>query len=767
MNSKGSVFFLLVFLSLLIGLHAQTTTIDFESGDSGTNWAWTVTENGSNPALTFPVNPDNTGDNTSATVAQFTAEDAGNPWALCYTDDIDLFEFDATNSMVSIMVYKPAVSPVAIKFEGLSLPVEIQISNTLIDQWEQIDFDFSSSIGNTYNRLVIIPDFADRSQDNIIYFDNIVVPEENIIPAINDASLSDLLVDGSTIDGFDTDIYIYNVELADGTTTVPTLTATTTIPNASYQVNDAAVLPGTSEVVVTAEDGITILTYSIAFTISQPVVLDTPAPTPDELQEDVISIYSDSYTDIAGTNFNPFWGQSTQVSFEDVNGNNMMKYDTFNYQGTQLNGNQDLSLMEYVHIDVWTEDATVVLFSPISITTGEHLVSLTPINIGSWNSYDIPLTDFVGMTFIDIHQLKFDGQAGVTPSTIYLDNIYFWKAPVVAGSDATLADLLVGGTTIAGFSSIILSYDYELANGTPRIPTITATTNDPNASYVVNNPASVPGASAIVVTADDNITVLTYTINFTYAAATPVTPAPTPTADSTNVISLYSDAYQDVTVDTWSAVWDQADVVDELINTDNVKLYTNFVYAGIEFTSQTIDATSMTHFHMDVWTPDDTSAPSEFKVKLVDFGTDGSWGGGDDVEHELIFGEATLNTESWVSLDIPLTDFINLTTSGHLAQLIISGTPNTVYVDNVYFYTDNPVALGIPQNVAVLFAGTDITISWDEVSGATSYVVYESDTPNGAYSTVIGGSYIGTSWTGIAQSNRRFYIVKAANVPVR
>jgi hypothetical protein len=170
---------------------------------------------------------------------------------------------------------------------------------------------------------------------------------------------------------------------------------------------------------------------------------------------------------------------------------------------------------------------------------------------------------------------------------------------------------------------------------------------------------------------------------------------------------------------------------------------------------------------MDVWTPDDTSAPSEFKVKLVDFGTDGSWGGGDDVEHELIFGEATLNTESWVSLDIPLTDFINLTTSGHLAQLIISGTPNTVYVDNVYFYTDNPVALGIPQNVAVLFAGTDITISWDEVSGATSYVVYESDTPNGAYSTVIGGSYIGTSWTGIAQSNRRFYIVKAANVPVR
>ncbi|MBS3768156.1 MAG: T9SS type A sorting domain-containing protein [Candidatus Cloacimonetes bacterium] len=32
-----------------------------------------------------------------------------------------------------------------------------------------------------------------------------------------------------------------------------------------------------------------------------------------------------------------------------------------------------------------------------------------------------------------------------------------------------------------------------------------------------------------------------------------------------------------------------------------------------------------------------------------------------------------------------MSDFTNLTTTGHLAQLIISGDPNTVYVDNVYF----------------------------------------------------------------------------------
>ena len=169
----------------------------------------------------------------------------------------------------------------------------------------------------------------------------------------------------------------------------------------------------------------------------------------------------------------------------------------------------------------------------------------------------------------------------------------------------------------------------------------------------------------------------------------PTEPAPTPTIPEENVISLFCNAYTDAPVDTWSAEWDQADVSDVQIDGDDVKLYTNLVYAGIEFVSQTIDATGMTHYHMDLWTPDNTSAPSVFKVKLVDFGADGAYGGGDDAEDELIFDENTMDSEVWVSLDIQLSDFVGLTTTGHLAQLIISGDPNTVYVDNIYFYDDD------------------------------------------------------------------------------
>jgi len=167
----------------------------------------------------------------------------------------------------------------------------------------------------------------------------------------------------------------------------------------------------------------------------------------------------------------------------------------------------------------------------------------------------------------------------------------------------------------------------------------------------------------------------------------PTTPAPLP--NHAQVISLFSGAYTNVPVGTWSATWDQAEVSTYLIGSDEVKYYSNLVFAGIEFTSPTIDATGMSHFHMDIWTPEPTAMPVDFRVKLVDFGANGVWSGGDDVEHELSF-DATSNpplvTGEWVSLDIPLSAFTGLVTRGHLAQLVLSGGLDRVFVDNIYFH---------------------------------------------------------------------------------
>ena len=172
--------------------------------------------------------------------------------------------------------------------------------------------------------------------------------------------------------------------------------------------------------------------------------------------------------------------------------------------------------------------------------------------------------------------------------------------------------------------------------------------------------------------------------------AEPSEPAPAPTHAAEDVISLYSDAYEDRQVDTWSADWDQAHQEEVSIGGNATQKYTGLTFAGIEFTSQTIDVTEMTHFRFDMWTPDPT-VNAAFKVKLVDFGANGVWEGpfvDDDTEHEITLDAAStpgLATGAWVSYDIPLADFTAMTGRTNVAQLIISGDPNTVYLDNIYF----------------------------------------------------------------------------------
>ncbi|MCK6560360.1 hypothetical protein HUU39_02695 [candidate division KSB1 bacterium] len=204
------------------------------------------------------------------------------------------------------------------------------------------------------------------------------------------------------------------------------------------------------------------------------------------------------------------------------------------------------------------------------------------------------------------------------------------------------------------------------------------------------------------------------TVNVKEAQPGPAVPAPTPTLPAGDVISLYSNAYTNVAVDTWSADWDQAEVAEVKISGNDTRLYTNLTFAGIEFTSQTINASAMTRFHMDIWTPDPTAAPAAFRIKLVDFGADGVFGGGNDAEHELTFTQAStppLTTGNWVSFDIPLANFTGLTTKGHLAQLIISGDPKTVYVDNVYFHkTAGPTGPTAPAPTPTVPAGDVVSL---------------------------------------------------------
>lgn len=178
-----------------------------------------------------------------------------------------------------------------------------------------------------------------------------------------------------------------------------------------------------------------------------------------------------------------------------------------------------------------------------------------------------------------------------------------------------------------------------------------------------------------------------YFDNITFSAggstlAEPTTAAATPTKLAANVISMFSNAYTNVTVDTWRTGWSAASLTDMQVAGNDVKKYASLDFVGIETVgANTINASTMDHFNIDIWTPNVTT----FKIKLVDFGANGTYQGGDDVEHELSF---TPTKESWNTLNIKMSDFTGLTTTSHIAQIIFAGLPTgsgVVYVDNVYF----------------------------------------------------------------------------------
>lgn len=161
----------------------------------------------------------------------------------------------------------------------------------------------------------------------------------------------------------------------------------------------------------------------------------TAAPAqPSRQAANVISIFSGAYTNVAGSNYNPDWGQSGQGSsyaLFDLNGDKMLNYIKLSYQGISIGQTIDVSNMEYLHMDVWTADGSKIETSLINGVDGnstEKPVVSDLIN-GEWTSINIPISDYTsqGLSVDQIFQLKFVGTPWAA-GTVFIDNLYFYKA---------------------------------------------------------------------------------------------------------------------------------------------------------------------------------------------------------------------------------------------------------------------------------------------------------------------------------------------------
>ena len=110
---------------------------------------------------------------------------------------------------------------------------------------------------------------------------------------------------------------------------------------------------------------------------------------------------------------------------------------------------------------------------------------------------------------------------GTQRGTSYGYSIYEFEVyEQVSDDDATLSSISINNSPISGFSPQITSYTHILDVGDIEVPTITASTSNPNATFTVNNASDFSEATTILVNSADNTQTMTYSISFqqsTYA----------------------------------------------------------------------------------------------------------------------------------------------------------------------------------------------------------------------------------------------------------
>ena len=114
--------------------------------------------------------------------------------------------------------------------------------------------------------------------------------------------------------------------------------------------------------------------------------------------------------------------------------------------------------------------------------------------------------------------------------------------------------------------------------------------------------------------------------------------------------------------------------------------FVNFL--GLDLGSE-VDATAMTHMHMDIWIQDAHGVGQVFIPKWSNHN-------GDAETDSFLYNYVVTETDSqnWVAIDVALDDLTMDATGlgpaarANLKQLVIStsGTLDVVYIDNIYLY---------------------------------------------------------------------------------
>ncbi|MBO6879249.1 hypothetical protein [Winogradskyella sp.] len=340
------------------------------------------------------------------------------------------------------------------------------------------------------------------------------------------------------------------------------------------------------------------------------------------------------------------------------------------------------------------------------------LVTITPTAVGA-TQFEIALGDGTGDTIslepgesIDNVYAEGTYTVGVTATSINglitqaeQQLVVSFQAPqnlvVTIENDAAISKQ-VNVTATADFAMSYDVYFGEPGNDTPLSANI-----GEGVSYIYQEAGTY---TITVIAMGSAIETTTYTEEFEVTEIlAPLNSAPIPPARAeSDVVSIFSDVYTDVTLDELPTTWSSATFEATSIDTDNIWKLTSLDFLGIVTNyANGIDVSAMETLHIDYWVP--SGQTNELLVKIVN-----TIDGGEDIES---LGDTVGG--SWQSIDIDMSGFDggDLANTEKITQILIDsdGISGVVYVDNFYFYREG----GAPLTCTMVedFEGTPPTFT--------------------------------------------------------
>ncbi len=366
-------------------------------------------------------------------------------------------------------------------------------------------------------------------------------------------------------------------------------------------------------------------------------------------------------------------------------------------------------LTGYDALTFWAKGSTTATIGLFGFGTdfieNRYAVGLENTQLSTdWKKYTIPIPDASKLVqekgmFIFSAGTESTNGAGFT---FWIDEIRFEnlgtlgqpRPAILGGQDQTAQANIDTSVSIIG-----LSQTFNLANGQD----VTVTATPAYFDFITSNPfvASVNDQGIVTVEGPgepdpntgvvDNTSVITATL-----AGMDASGSLTLSSVNIEVISIFSDVFANVPVDNYNGFYldgFQTTLGGAILEgSNNIIDYTMLNFVAIEFYGrdgsgvQPVDASDMTHIHIDIRPNEAIEASDFFRIEIFNNFTLGN-----QIAGTYTISGSELTSNDWVGFDIPLSSFSGLSSQDALGAMIFvsDGTIVNVSLDNIYFYSEN------------------------------------------------------------------------------